>query len=152
MFVIIKWIIKTRLTSTYKSIIHQIASWSEKVVLSESGEKNAQIKHRLLAKTGISKYVAGIYRTTGDGCFKCFYGLLAQRFDVKIPKCCICFLLHKTLTGVYYCDVLISCLDCHFDGTHSLQSIHCWDDAMIHFSKSDEETNSSSSWMVWERV
>ncbi len=32
----------------------------------------------------------------------------------------------------------------HSDGTHSLQSIHCWDtDAETHFSKSDEETNSS---------
>ncbi len=46
-------------------------------------------------------------------------------------------------SGVDYCDVLS---DSHSDGTHSLQSIHCWDtDAMLHFSKSDEETN--SSWM-----
>ncbi len=51
---------------------------------------------------------------------------------------------------VDYCDVFISCLDSHSDGTHSLQSIHCWDtDAMLHFSKSDEETNSSTSWMAW---
>ncbi len=51
---------------------------------------------------------------------------------------------------VDYCDVFISCLDSHSDGTHSLQSIHCWDtDAMLHFSKSDEETNSSTSWMIW---
>ncbi len=49
-------------------------------------------------------------------------------------------------SGVYYCDVFISCLDSHSDGTHSLQSIHCWDtDAVTHFSKSDEETNSSTS-------
>ncbi len=40
------------------------------------------------------------------------------------------------------------CLDSRSDGTHSLQSIHCWDtDAETHFSKSDEETNSSTSWM-----
>ncbi len=40
-----------------------------------------------------------------------------------------------------YCDVFISCLDSHSDGTHSLQSIH-WrtSDAMLHFSKSNEET------------
>ncbi len=51
---------------------------------------------------------------------------------------------------VDYCDVFISCLDSHSDGTHSLQSIHCWDsDAMLHFSKSDEETNSSKLWMAW---
>ncbi len=35
-----------------------------------------------------------------------------------------------------YCDVFISCLDSHSDGTHSLQSIHCWDtDAVTHFYK-----------------
>ncbi len=27
---------------------------------------------------------------------------------------------------VDYCDVFISCLDSHSDGTHSLQRIHCW--------------------------
>ncbi len=38
---------------------------------------------------------------------------------------------------VDYCDVFISCLDSHSDGTHSLQSIHCWaSDEMWHFSKS----------------
>ncbi len=52
-------------------------------------------------------------------------------------------------TGV----VSISCLDSHTDGTHSLQSIHCWvTDAMLHFSKSDEETNSSTSWVAWGGV
>ncbi len=54
---------------------------------------------------------------------------------------------------VDYCDVFISCLDSHSDGTHSLQSIHWWtSDAMLHFSKSDEETNSSTSWMDWTGV
>ncbi len=66
--------------------------------------------------------------------------------------------LLKTLTDglewcgllVDYCDVFISCLGSHSDGTHSLQKIHCWDsDAMLHFSKSDEETNSSTYWMAW---
>ncbi len=41
-------------------------------------------------------------------------------------------------SGVYYCDVFISCLDSHSDSTHSLQSIHWWtSDAMLHFSTSD---------------
>ncbi len=54
-------------------------------------------------------------------------------------------------SGVDYCNVFISCLDSHSDGTHSLQSIHCWDtDAMLHFSKSDEDTNSSTSF--WANV
>ncbi len=56
-----------------------------------------------------------------------------------------CFLLHKMLTDglewcgllVDYCDVFISCLDSHSDGTHSLQRIHWWvSDVMLHFSKS----------------
>ncbi len=39
-------------------------------------------------------------------------------------------------SGVDYCDVYISCLDSHSDGTHSLQRIHCWEsDAVLHFSK-----------------
>ncbi len=60
------------------------------------------------------------------------------------------FSLHKTLTDglercgllVDYCDVFISCLGSHSDGTHSLQRIQWWaSDVMLHFSKSDEETN-----------
>ncbi len=38
---------------------------------------------------------------------------------------------------VDYCDVFISCLDSHSDGTHSLQRIRCWaSDVILHFSKS----------------
>ncbi len=37
---------------------------------------------------------------------------------------------------VDYCDVFISCLDSHSDGTHSLQRIHWWaSDVMLHFFK-----------------
>ncbi len=64
------------------------------------------------------------------------------------------FWLHMMLTEglVDYCDVLMSCLDSHSDGTHSLQSIHWWaSDAILDFSKSDEETNSSTSWTAWRR-
>ncbi len=35
----------------YKKSIHNIAFFNEKVILSESGEKDAQIKHRLQVKT-----------------------------------------------------------------------------------------------------
>ncbi len=39
-------------------------------------------------------------------------------------------------SGLGHCDVFISCLDSHSDGTHSLQSIHWWaNDAMLHFSQ-----------------
>ncbi len=45
-------------------------------------------------------------------------------------------------SGVDYCDVFISCLDSHSDGTHSLQRIHWWaSDVMLNFSNSNEETN-----------
>ncbi len=41
------------------------------------------------------------------------------------------------LGGVDYCDVFISCLDSHSEGTHSLQRIYWWaSDVMLHFSKS----------------
>ncbi len=36
-------------------------------------------------------------------------------------------------SGVDYCDVFISCLDSHSDGTHSLMSIHCWDTDAVTF-------------------
>ncbi len=40
-------------------------------------------------------------------------------------------------SGVDYCDVFISCLDSHSDGTHSLKRIHCWaSDAVLYFYKS----------------
>ncbi len=79
-----------------------------------------------------------------------------QQFEVKTSQWWICFLqthifwLLKMLTdGLEWCGLLwcfISCLDSHSDGTHSLQSIHWWKSAiMLHFSKSDEETNASTS-------
>ncbi len=44
-------------------------------------------------------------------------------------------IIHQKLVD-YYCDVFISCLDSHSDGTHSLQSIHwCTSNLMLQFSK-----------------
>ncbi len=46
-------------------------------------------------------------------------------------------LIFWTGLHVEYCDVFISCLDSHSDGTHSLQMIHCWaSDVVQNFSKS----------------
>ncbi len=47
-----------------------------------------------------------------------------------------------------YCDVFISCLNTHSDGTHSLQMIHWWEsDVMLNFS--NEQTNSSTfGWTI----
>ncbi len=87
--------------------------------ISESGEKYARINH-------LYKYVGGFSRERKNT--NCF-----------LQICSV--LLHKMLTecwsGVDYWDVFISCLDSHYDGTHSLQSIHWWtSDGMLHFSKS----------------
>ncbi len=48
----------------YNSIIHNNASSSEKVILPESGEKYAQIKHSLQVKWSkivLNKYVIGFW-------------------------------------------------------------------------------------------
>ncbi len=56
-------------------------------------------------------------------------------------------------SGVDYCDVFISCLDSHSDGTHSLQRIYCWaSDGMLHFSKSDEETIYTWGWGHFQQI
>ncbi len=49
-----------------------------------------------------------------------------------------------------YCDVFISCLDSHSDGTHSLQRIH-WlvSDVMLHFSKSVPVKKQTHPHLVW---
>ncbi len=55
-------------------------------------------------------------------------------------------------TGVVWitCGLLWFFSNSHSDGTHSLHSIHCWDnDAETHFCKSDEETKSNTSQMAW---
>ncbi len=55
-------------------------------------------------------------------------------------------------TGVVWitCGLLLCFYQLSFWRHHSLQSIHWWaSDVMLHFSKSDEETNSSTSWKVW---
>ncbi len=59
--------------------------------------------------------------------------------------------LLKTLTdGLEWYGLFLSAVWTHSDGTHSLQSIHLWaSKGMTHFSKSDEETNSSTSRITW---
>ncbi len=136
--------IKTFLTSNRcfwpkcESIIHNIAFSSEKVVWSESGEKSAQTKHRLQTKTALNKYVCGFWFQEMDFSLEeVLLWIMDSYFDQKL-----CFKvkndefvsLLKTLTDgleccvllVDYCDVFISCLDSHSDGTHSLQRIHWW--------------------------
>ncbi len=56
--------------------------------------------------------------------------------------------------GLEWCGLLwcfISCLDSHSDGTHSLQSIHCWaSDVMLHFSK--KQTHLHLEWSEGEDI
>ncbi len=98
MFIRNKSIIKSFLTLNhcfwlkYESIIHNSASSSEKVFWSESGDKSAQIKHRLQDKTvqNSSKQICGwilMWETTGDGLFhwrKCYYGLWTRNLVKNI--------------------------------------------------------------------
>ncbi len=81
-------------------------------------------------------------RKTGDGMFTVYYELwtILAISDCQIKCICWCICLNMQLftsqdvnwwTGkcgvlVDYCDVCISCLDSHSDGTHSLQRIHWW--------------------------
>ncbi len=90
----------------------------------------------------VNKYVSGFWceRTTVNGLFhwrKRYYFSWKQLefLNDGFVSYKHSFTLHKTLTDglewcgllVDYCDVFISCLDSHSDGTHSLQSIHWWD-------------------------
>ncbi len=100
----------------YKSIVHNIAFSSEKVVSSESGEKSAQIQHRFQAKTVQNSYkqICGWILMEDR-----FYGLwtlciLAGSNGVKLKTSWwICFLqtrsfwLHKMLIdGLEWCGLL----------------------------------------------
>ncbi len=90
-----------------------------------------------------------VQRTAGSIIFGLWIGIL-----VSLKLKCLdgfvsykhCFLSSQDInwwTGVVWIIVMFLS-DSHSDGTHSLQSIHWWDtDEMLHFSKSDEETNSS---------
>ncbi len=104
----------------------------------ESGEKSAQIKQCLQASQNSSNKYVGVFlmwETTGDGLFhwrKHYYGLWIQEVKTFWWICFLqtqAFLLHKMLIDGLkwcglHCDVFISCLDSHSNGTHSLQRIH----------------------------
>ncbi len=53
------------------------------------------------------------------------YFIQEQSFEVQ-NALCMMYLFIANMQLVDYCDVFISCLDSHSDGTHSLQSIYWW--------------------------
>ncbi len=71
---------------------------------------------------------------------------------------------HKTLIDelewcgllVDYCDVFISCLDSHSDGTHSLQRIHWWasdcNDAFLQICSMKKKTHIQIGWTEIEYI
>ncbi len=133
------------------TLIHAFLSdFYETALWSESGEKSAQIKQRLQAKkTAFINIWLDFWCErqqemdffTGGRVIMDWYFCWKQWFEVKNIVMLDVFQLLSSpdvnWCGVDYCDVFISS---HSDGTHSLQSIRCWDiDAMPHFSKSDEE-------------
>ncbi len=114
---------------------------------SESGDKYSQIKHCLETKTvqTSSKQICWRILMWEDNRGFLWTHILARSNTLKI-KSLYLFLtdMHKMLfDGLEwcglpdYCDVFISCLNYHSDGTHSLQRIHLWvNDVMLNFSKS----------------
>ncbi len=111
-----------------------------------SREKSAKIKQRLQAKqskTALNKYVAVFWWERQQQMHFFTGGRVIMDYGLYYDSSWwwICFLQTRTLCLlqmltdglewcgllVDYCDVFISCLDSHSDGTHSLQSIHCWD-------------------------
>ncbi len=127
---------------------------------SESGEKSAS-DQAAFTRQNSSKLICGwilMWETTADALFhwrKSYYGLWTHIW-VKNVLMDLSHLLSSPdvnwWTGVVWIIVMFLS-DSHSDGTHSLQSIHCWDtDAVTHFYKPDEETNSSTSrmaFLVW---
>ncbi len=114
--------------------------------------RSSTVYKRKQSKTVLNKYVGGFWceRMTAD---ELFHWIMDSYFGHNI-----CDGLKLVKNGlewcgllVDYCDVFISCLDSHSDGTHSLQRIHWWaSDVMLHFSKSVlMKKDSSTSWMAW---
>ncbi len=93
-------------------------------------------------KTFLNKYIGGFWceRTKVVQVF-----LTLEEVLLWIMEQTHSSLLHKIINDglqscrllVDYCDVFISCLDSHSDGTHSLQKINWWaNDVMPNFPKS----------------
>ncbi len=104
----------------------------------------------LFIRTDFEKF--SITSLENTWCYGQMTHILAGSNNLKFMKAsnkfaCYSYSLFKTLIEscgllVDYCDVFISCLGSHSDGTHSLQRIHWWaNDVMLNAKIcSDEET------------
>ncbi len=110
------------------SSIYNIAFSSEKKLSRLNQERNMYrssiVYKRKQSKTALNKHISGFWceRTTGDG---------TDRLEC----------------GLFWC--FISWLESHSDGTHSHPLVSKWCNATFLQICSDEETNSSTSWMAW---
>ncbi len=93
-------------------------------------------KKREISKTALNKHVAGFWCERQQEMDFFTGGSAIMDYELAFylkMSWWICFLWTRS-----FCDVFISCLDSHSDGTHPLQRIHWWaSDVMLHFSKSD---------------
>ncbi len=129
------------------SITHNNASSIETVFWSESGEKSAfLIVYIETLFTSQNTWVDFNMRDNRRSTFSLEEALLwimdsyfSQKWQFVSYKH-VAFLSSPDVnwwTGVVWIIVMFLS-DSHSDGTHSLQSIHCWDtDAVTHFSKPD---------------
>ncbi len=114
-----------------------LISSSKKVFWSESGEKSAQIKHRLQAKTvqNSSKQICGwvlMQETTGDGLFhwrKCYYGLrtilamqLFSSLDVNWWTGVVCIIV--VFLSAVWTLILTAPIHCRASITETLMQWH----------------------------
>ncbi len=133
------------ITIIHTTPVHQLTSWEDR--------RFVFIRNKSIIKTYNiiqSKHSGYVYATGPRILFQWRnYGLWTLIYYVTVSyKHSFCLL--KMLTDGVVWIIVMFLSDSHSDGTHSLQSIHCWDsDVMLDFSKSDEETNSSLSWMPW---
>ncbi len=139
------------ITIIHTTPVHQLMSWEDKSWNKSSIKMFLTSNHCSTVNGAWSAQISLLIQTRWHFHWrKRYYGLWTlARFSDYFSKSNFkdFFLLSSPdvnwWTGVVWIIVMFLS-DSHSDGTHSLQSIHCWDtDVETHFYKPDEETNSS---------
>ncbi len=110
-----------------KSIIHNISIWTRREICTDQASFTSENSPKQLYLI-YNKYAGRFFFTFLLLIMDLYLGDLLKDGFVSYKH----ISLHKTLIDglessgllVNYCDVFISCLDSHSDGTHSLQRIH----------------------------